>query len=55
VLGATSPIAMDVGRDGCIYIAEFDGFWRPARNSQAKVSRYCWVTDAPAPTQTVTR
>jgi glucose/arabinose dehydrogenase len=55
VLGATSPIAMDVGRDGCIYIAEFDGFWRPARNSQAKVSRYCWVTDAPAPNQTVTR
>jgi glucose/arabinose dehydrogenase len=45
VLGATSPISMDVGRDGCLYFAEFDGFWRPAANSKANVSRYCWITD----------
>lgn len=43
VLGATSPISTDIGRDGCLYVAEFDGFWRAANNSQANVSRYCWV------------
>jgi cytochrome c len=41
VLGATSPISMDVGPDGCVYIAEFAGFWKPGAG--ANVSRYCWV------------
>jgi len=44
MLGATSPISMDVGPDGCVYVAEFAGFWKPG--SGAKVSRYCWVQDA---------
>jgi glucose/arabinose dehydrogenase len=48
VLEATSPISMEVGPDGCIYVAEFDGFWRPANNSKANVSRYCWVPGTPA-------
>jgi glucose/arabinose dehydrogenase len=55
VLGATSPISMDVGRDGCIYVAEFDGFWRPAANSKANISRYCWVGGGPEPTTTDSR
>jgi cytochrome c len=45
VLQGTSPISMDVGPDGCIYVAEFTGFWRPAPG--ANVSRYCWVQDSP--------
>jgi cytochrome c len=47
VLEGTSPISMDVGPDGCLYLAEFDGFWRPA--PKANVSRYCWVQDGAAP------
>jgi glucose/arabinose dehydrogenase len=56
VLEKTSPISMEVGPDGCIYIAEFAGFWKPAPGSN--VSRYCWVqggasgTPATAPTAT---
>ncbi|HET8655357.1 MAG TPA: PQQ-dependent sugar dehydrogenase, partial [Longimicrobiaceae bacterium] len=49
VLEGPTPIALDVGRDGCIYVAEFDGFFRPAPNSQANVSRYCWVQGSGAP------
>ena len=46
VLGATSPISLDVGPDGCVYVAEFAGFWKPGAG--ANVSRYCWVQgDAP--------
>ena len=41
VLEGTSPISMEVGPDGCIYVAEFTGFWKPAPGSN--VSRYCWV------------
>ena len=41
MLGATSPISMEVGPDGCVYIAEFAGFWKPGAG--ANVSRYCWV------------
>jgi hypothetical protein len=55
VLGATSPISLDVGRDGCLYVAEFDGFWRAANNSQANVSRYCWVDDGAGSTTVETR
>jgi cytochrome c len=40
VLGVTSPLGMEVGRDGCLYVAEFDGFWRGGPNSN--LSRYCW-------------
>jgi hypothetical protein len=55
VLGATSPISTDVGRDGCLYVAEFDGFWRPAKNSKANVSRYCWVQGGADSTAVETR
>jgi glucose/arabinose dehydrogenase len=41
MLGATSPISMEVGPDGCVYVAEFAGFWKPGAG--ANVSRYCWV------------
>jgi glucose/arabinose dehydrogenase len=41
VLTTTSPISMDVGPDGCVYVAEFAGFWKSAEG--ANVSRYCWV------------
>jgi hypothetical protein len=44
MLGATSPISMDIGPDGCVYVAEFAGFWKPG--SGANVSRYCWVQGA---------
>lgn len=40
VLEGTRPISLDVGPDGCIYVAEFAGFWGPGEG--AKVSRYCW-------------
>ncbi len=42
-LTLTTPISMEVGPDGCIYVAEFDGFWDPGPNS--RVTRYCWVND----------
>jgi glucose/arabinose dehydrogenase/type 1 glutamine amidotransferase len=50
VLEGTSPISLDVGPDGCIYVSEFDGFWRPGPRSN--VSRYCWNRGAAAPAAT---
>jgi glucose/arabinose dehydrogenase len=53
VLEATSPIGMELGRDGCLYLAEFDGFWRAG--PQSNLSRYCWVEGrAPAATPAAT-
>lgn len=52
VLGATSPISMELGPDGCLYLAEFTGFWGPAPGSN--VSRYCWVNDAAAASEATT-
>jgi cytochrome c len=40
----TSPISMELGPDGCLYLAEFTGFWEAAPGSL--VSRYCWREDA---------
>ena len=37
---------MEIGPDGCIYVAEFAGFWKPGPG--AKVSRYCWVNEGAA-------
>ena len=34
---------MELGPDGSLYVAEFDGFWDAGPN--AKVTRYRWVTD----------
>jgi hypothetical protein len=34
---------MAVGPDGCVYVAEFAGFWKAAEG--ANVSRYCGVRD----------
>jgi cytochrome c len=42
-LTMSTPISMEVGPDGCIYVAEYDGFWDPGPNAQ--VTRYCWVND----------
>ncbi|MCZ6617875.1 MAG: ThuA domain-containing protein [Gammaproteobacteria bacterium] len=41
-LTTTAPIAMELGPDGSLYLAEFDGFWDAGPN--AKVTRYRWVT-----------
>lgn len=38
----TAPISMELGPDGSLYVAEFDGFWDAGPN--ANVSRYRWVT-----------
>ena len=38
----TAPISMELGPDGSIYVAEFDGFWDAG--PRAKVTRYRWVT-----------
>ena len=46
LLTTTSPISMDVGPDGCVYVAEFAGFWKAAAG--ANVSRYCWVRESGA-------
>ena len=43
MLTTTSPISMEVGPDGCVYVAEFAGFWKAAEG--ANVSRYCWVKE----------
>ena len=56
VLAGTSPISMELGPDGCIYVAEFTGFWSPAPGS--KVTRYCWIDDQaaePTPSSTSSR
>ncbi len=34
---------MELGPDGSLYVAEFDGFWAPGPN--ARVTRYRWVTE----------
>ena len=52
VLGATSPISMELGPDGCLYLAEFTGFWGPAPGSN--VSRYCWSNEATAAPEATT-
>ena len=46
MLTTTSPISMEVGPDGCVYVAEFAGFWKAAEG--ANVSRYCWVRERAA-------
>ena len=40
-LRATSPISMEQGPDGSIYLAEFDGFWDAGPDAQ--VTRYRWI------------
>jgi glucose/arabinose dehydrogenase len=42
-LTLSTPITMEMGPDGCLYVAEYDGFWDPGPNAQ--VSRYCWVEE----------
>ena len=46
MLTTTSPISMEIGPDGCVYVAEFAGFWKAAEG--ANVSRYCWVRESVA-------
>ena len=46
-LTTTAPISMELGPDGSLYVAEFDGFWDAGPN--AKVTRYRWVVDDEAP------
>lgn len=46
-LTTTAPISMELGPDGSLYLAEFDGFWDAGPN--AKVTRYRWVTGDEAP------
>ena len=46
LLTTTSPISMEIGPDGCVYVAEFAGFWKAAEG--ANVSRYCWVRESVA-------
>jgi glucose/arabinose dehydrogenase/cytochrome c5 len=45
-LTSTAPISMELGPDGSLYVAEFDGFWDAGPN--AKVTRYRWVTGSEA-------
>lgn len=40
-LTITAPISMELGPDGSVYVAEFDGFWDAGPN--ARVSRYRWI------------
>ncbi len=37
----TAPISMELGPDGSLYVAEFDGFWVPGPDAQ--VTRYRWL------------
>ncbi len=46
-LQGTSPISMELGPDGSIYVAEFDGFWDAGPD--AKVTRYRWIEENRAP------
>ena len=39
-LTTTTPISMEVGPHGAVYVAEFDGFWNPGPN--ARLTRYRW-------------
>lgn len=43
----TAPISMEIGPDGSIYVAEFDGFWDAGPD--AKVTRYRWIQNSSAP------
>src|SRR5690606_36191214 len=40
-LTITAPISMELGPDGSVYVAAFDGFWDAGPN--ARVSRYRWI------------
>ena len=40
-ISRTSPISLEVGSDGSIYVAEFDGFWDAGPRS--RVTRYRWI------------
>ena len=42
-LTLTTPISMELGPDGSLYVAEFDGFWDAGPN--ARVTRYRWVEE----------
>jgi hypothetical protein len=42
-LTLTTPISMELGPDGSLYVAEYDGFWDAGPN--ARVTRYRWVED----------
>ena len=53
VLTDTTPISMELGPDGAIYVAEFTGFWGPAPG--ARVTRYRWVEDDEAQAGTASR
>ena len=44
----TAPISMELGPDGALYLAEFDGFWDAG--PRAKVTRYRWVSNPTATT-----
>ena len=46
VLNNTTPISMELGPDGALYVAEFDGFWDAGPNSN--VSRYRWLRGSAA-------
>lgn len=50
VLTLTTPISMELGPDGSVYVAEFDGFWDAGPN--ARVSRYRWNLDRQTLTST---
>ena len=39
----TTPISMELGPDGSLYVAEFDGFWNAGPN--ARVTRYRWIAE----------
>ena len=43
----TAPISMEIGPDGSLYVAEFDGFWDAGPN--AKVTRYRWIQETALP------
>ena len=49
----TTPISMELGPDGALYVAEFDGFWDAGPN--ARVTRYRWVTGDEASTTTASQ
>jgi glucose/arabinose dehydrogenase len=42
-LTMTTPISMELGPDGSIYVAEYAGFWDP--DPAAQVTRYRWVSE----------
>lgn len=48
-LTSTAPISMELGPDGSLYVAEFDGFWDAGPN--ARVTRYRWLTGSDVTTE----